>query len=671
MPKIELAEFVEKLAIERYLDLRGYKHSTLERRLRKRMAQLGINDLQTYLGHFAENPDEKNRLLDNVLINVTEFFRDPQAWDIMANKVVPHLLRDKRPGESFRAWFAGCASGEEVYTLAILIADYLGDRLPEFDIKLYATDTDEDALNTARRGEYSPGRLRRLSADWKNRFFHGAKMPRINREIRRMVIFGRNDLVHDAPISHVELLVCRNVLIYFDAITQQQILARFHYALEENGILFLGKAESKLSDSRLFAPLHARWRIFRRSGSGPETGSLRLQEALDMDDSTPQAKRLHLMEVYQRAILDALAAGVMVLDEYDNVIVENEALLALWGLRAKKLTGKRLQDTIFVTRCPELAPRLEESRTTGALVRFTCDVQNDGHQRVVQLSLRPINGEGHPRLGTLIHAEDVSHREQLQKTIEQLESTGQELQSANEELETTNEELQSTNEELETTNEELQSTNEELETTNEELQSLNEELENMNEELEYRTRELDSLNSRYSSTLEQMPWPILTVEKSGKLQFWNSAAERLFGIGAKSVIGLELGQLPIPQNLRKSLSGAFRDSSHGEKAITLRKQLVRSREFGDRVNVSFTPLARDGSARGALIMFVSEDARGIGQKSLRMDRDGVRPTAGKNTRNAQSTNNSKNGKNGRNGKKSNIKARRRVATAVQARKKRS
>jgi two-component system CheB/CheR fusion protein len=204
---VSLEAFLTSLATAHGLDLRGYKHGTLGRRFKKRMAQLGIKSRREYLEYLAEHPAEKNGLLDTVLINVTEFFRDPQAWDVVGNLVLPRLLRRKRPGEVFRAWVAGCASGEEVYTLAISIAEYLGDRLQDFDINIYATDVDDQALEIARRGDYPAERLRRIPARLREQYFRSPKFTRIKPEIRRMVIFGKGDLVHDAPIPHVELIV--------------------------------------------------------------------------------------------------------------------------------------------------------------------------------------------------------------------------------------------------------------------------------------------------------------------------------------------------------------------------------------------------------------------------------------------------------------------------------
>lgn len=604
-----LDELLQNLAEERDLDLRGYKHTTLERRLRKRMSQLSTGSYESYLDYVRANADETKLLLDTVLINVTEFFRDPAAWDVVAEDVLPMLLQNMRPGGSFRGWVAGCATGEEVYSLAILLAEHFGSGLGDYDIKIYATDVDERALNIARRGEYPVDRVRRVRPEWRTKYFTDQQTPRVIRDIRRMLIFGRSDLVHDAPISHVQILVCRNVLIYFDSLTQKHILNRLHYALDPGGILFLGKSESKLSESVLFQPVNSRWRIFRRLPlADPDPRPHRREEHLVTQEGRSQSgQELESLRLYYRVLLETLEPGVLALDSGDVLVNDNESALKLWGVSGMKLTGKKIEETPLATRCPELMARLNESRRSADKpAKFHCTLNNGNNEdetRLLQITIRPVVGSDSTRVGTLVCAEDVSHRDKLQNTIEQLEATSEELQSANEELETTNEELQSTNEELETTNEELQSTNEELETTNEELQSLNEELENMNEELEFRTRELDNLNSRYAETLERMPWAVTVLDSNGKVQFWNSASEKLFNLQATSVIGLQLAQLPIHQSLRQLLLRKVRGVTEKKKASVLRGQELKSGRTTAHMDVHFTPLSRDGSALSVLLMF--------------------------------------------------------------------
>ncbi|HJT00401.1 MAG TPA: CheR family methyltransferase [Terriglobales bacterium] len=611
--QLSLHQLVSELANSRNLDLRGYKPTTLERRIRKRMSEVNTRGYANYLEKVHQDPHEVDLLLNTILINVTEFFRDPQAWEAVRTEVLPGLLHAIKPGDTFRAWCAGCASGEEPYSLAILISDFLRDKLADYDIKIYATDIDEEALTTARRGEYAAERMRRMRPEWRERYFDGSTRLRINREQRRLVIFGRSNLMIDAPISHCQLIVCRNLLIYFDTATQKQILGRMHYALEPGGVLFLGKAESKLSESHLFRPLNLRWRLFQRFDDGAENLGFpppRQAEAGNhpMDKTSQQ---LQMLQLYHRYILDTLKSGIMELDSTDIVVNHNQAALGIWALPGAQLQGKRLQNTEIVTRCPELARHLETSHGKPEPVEFQCSLRADSQEKTIHVFIRAIVSSEGERTGTLIYCDDISVQEKLQTTIEQLEATGEELQSANEELETTNEELQSTNEELETTNEELQSTNEELETTNEELQSLNEELENMNDELEQRTRELHQVTGRYAETLRRMPWPVMLVDKEETIQLWNAAAQKLFGVSATSVVGISMDRLPLEQSLSRTLIRRCRAVLKSQKGAVLHHLAFRIGAARQVFDVHFTPIARDASMEGVLIMFGGPRGRAV------------------------------------------------------------
>src|SRR5215467_13648143 len=288
-----LKDLLQELAEQRNFDFRGYKKTTLERRFRRRMFQLNLQDYGQYGDYISRHHDEVNQLLNTILINVTEFFRDPPAWEILRHEVLPSILKRIKPGHSFRAWSAGCASGEEPYSIAILLAEHFGTRIQDYDVKIYATDIDDDALNSARRGEYSLETVRRVRAEWREKYFHGKGLLRVNREIRRLVIFGRSNLGQDAPISHVNLLVCRNLLIYFNSDLQKQILNRLHYALEPGGVLFLGKSESQLTNSQQFQRQNARWRIFQRITASPtldDRNEARQEVVEDQMDSSSRAR---------------------------------------------------------------------------------------------------------------------------------------------------------------------------------------------------------------------------------------------------------------------------------------------------------------------------------------------------------------------------------------------
>jgi two-component system CheB/CheR fusion protein len=595
-----LTDLIRALAEERDIDLRGYKHTTLGRRIQRRMQQLSIGSYGEYLEYVRDHAGETSALLNTVLINVTRFFRDTQAWETLQHEVLPVLFRNRPVATPFRVWCAGCASGEEAYSTAIMLCEFLGPRIKDYEVKIYATDHDEEALTVARRAEYSPDRLRGVRPQIREKYFNGDTVLRIARDVRRMVIFGRSNLLTDAPISHVDLLVCRNVLIYFDSVAQQRIMRHLRYALNEGGVLFLGKAESQLKKNSDFIPISPRWRIFQRRSSKSPVDWHEFTGRMNMDsESQDKAQHeLRTLKTYYDTLLGSLESGVIIIDADDTVITENEKMTKLWEL-SNKMAGQKLQNTELWQRCPELKQHLEESRRQSAPVHFECYANP---ATMVNVTIRPIPHESSSP-GTLIYMENVTPRVTLQSTIEELETTAEELQSTNEELETTNEELQSTNEELETTNEELQSTNEELETTNEELQSLNEELETTNEELSSRTRELDEVNARYSEMLERMPWPVLLADQAGIIYMFNSAAKRLFGFADPSERGIRLEELPMDSRSRQAILRRHQTAVAMKKPSSLRRLHLVTNRFDDEVDVHFTPLARDSGRNSVIVMF--------------------------------------------------------------------
>ena len=602
--EVSLKELLQELAESRAFDFRGYKRTTLERRFRKRMFQLNIGSYADYAEYIRENPEEVNELLTTILINVTEFFRDPPAWEILRHEILPPMLKRLKPGASFRAWSAGCASGEEAYSVAITLVELLGPRLPDFDVKIYATDIDEEELVTARRGEYSAEALRRVRPEWREKYFHGKGMLRVNREIRRLLIFGRSNLAQDAPISHVDLLLCRNVLIYFDSELQRQILARLDYALEVGGILFLGKSESQLTNAAHFRRLNAQWRIFRRIKPDQEEEINEAAPAAPAEEAKPplQSAELESLRLQQRYILETVRLGVLLLGPDDMIVQSNSSVLVLYGLPPTNLVGKKLEQTDLRVRTPELISHLQSSHLNNESSRFQSRIRVGVEDRLLEVSIQPVLNENGGRTGTFVYLDDISLQEKLQTTVEELESTSEELQSANEELETTNEELQSTNEELETTNEELQSTNEELETTNEELQSLNEELETTNQELEERGKDLDQVNNVYAQTLERIRVPVMLVTEDLHIAFWNTMALRLFGFRSKPPVSLQLEQLPIPPDIRNLLIRRHRGVLVKQRATVAKNQSIGRKEH-PRFDVHVSLIPREDHTKNVLIMF--------------------------------------------------------------------
>jgi two-component system CheB/CheR fusion protein len=599
-PDASLEDLLQELSAIRALDFRGYKKASLERRLRKRLGQLNIPTYGEYLEYFHSHPGEIDHLLEVVLINVTRFFRDPAAWEALRNEAFPLILKGLKPGDTFRAWCAGCSTGEEVYSTAILLAEEFGPRLKKFEVKIYATDHDEQALNVARRAEYPRERVTLLDPEWRRKYFvESGNTLRLNRDLRRLAIFGSSNLVKDAPISHVKLLICRNVLIYFDLGLQREVLRRFRYALEPGGVLFLGKAESQLRDSAYFHPVSFRWRVFQ---SGPTGGKETSPNSfgLNMD------QRDHgTVDTIQRSLLETIRGAIIVLDNDGKVLTCSDSARKFWGIPVNNIEGRLFHETELAHRCPDLAAKVERSRSsTGAdTVRFQCRVSPpNGAALDLEVTVRPIlNSQGN-RVGTLIYADDISSQQKLRATVEELEATAEELHSANEELETTNEELQSTNEELETTNEELQSTNEELETTNEELHSLNEELETTNDELESRTHDLEELATRYSEILGLMPAPVVLTNERGEVTLFNAAAERLFGLSARGLTGLLVHQLPFESGLRSMLHRRQQQVVSQQKVSTIRRVKVSTGGFEGTVDIRVMPIST-AAGRGVMITF--------------------------------------------------------------------
>ena len=260
-----LEELLTFIRDTRGFDFTGYKRSSIERRIAKRMGDLGVERYDDYVDHLELHPEEFAQLFNTILINVTGFYRDPPTWELLAQEVIPELIARRPSDAPLRVWCAGVASGEEAYTVAMLLVGVLGEQGFRDRVKIYATDADEEALDQARAAAYAPRAVEGLPPAALNEFFERTDQRYVFRkDLRRSVIFGRNDLTQDAPISRIDLLVCRNTLMYFNAETQERILRRFHFGLDPDGVLVLGKSEMLLSHGNLFAPVDLKRRMFRK-----------------------------------------------------------------------------------------------------------------------------------------------------------------------------------------------------------------------------------------------------------------------------------------------------------------------------------------------------------------------------------------------------------------------
>jgi two-component system CheB/CheR fusion protein len=597
---------LEFLRETRGFDYAGYKRPSLMRRFQKRLQAVGAETWDAYRAYLDDNPDEFNELFDTILINVTGFFRDPETWALLRDEIIPALIEQKGRG-TIRVWSAGCASGEEAYSAAILFAEALGEDQFRERVKVFATDVDEEALTQARHAAYTQKQLAEIPDDLRAKYFSGTNhLLSFRNDIRRCVIFGRNDLMQDPPISRVDLLLSRNTIMYFNSPAQERILSNFYFALTRRGYLVLGKAESLQSRGDLFIPYDLKRRIFVRNAA-PEVEPRAARQRLIEEDEEEQAVEIPIEPAFEQAPLSQV-----VVDSAGRVAAINHHARAMFGLKSTDV-GRPLQDLEISYRPVELRSIIEKVHADRRPIT-TKEVEwrvPDGDARYLDVQVSPLTSRTGEFIGVSVTFPDVTRYRALSEDLERarrdLETAYEELQSTVEELETTNEELQSTNEELETTNEELQSTNEELETMNEELQSTNEELEAMNDELRERTDAAMGANTFLSSILGSIRQAVVVVDREFRVRAWSDAATELWGMRSDEIrdqnflnldIGLPVGALRDP--MRQVLSG--------DEAQPIELDAYNRRGQPIHCQISFAPLSshRDGTVEGVILVVVAE-----------------------------------------------------------------
>ena len=602
---------LEHLKHSRGFDFSGYKRSTLIRRVNKRMQSRGVDTYEDYLDYLEVHPDEFGELFNTILINVTAFFRDRAAWEYISREIIPRIVERKQLNEHIRIWSAGCASGEEAYTLAIVLAEAVGIEKFRELVKIYATDIDEQALNQARTSIYDKKDLTELPEYLLKKYFDVVDERYIfNKDLRRCVIFGRHDLLQDAPISRIDLLVCRNTLMYFNAETQAKILARFHFALNQNGLLFLGKAETLLSHTNNFSSVDLKRRIFTKIGSSNMSDKLL---GWAQSDNSSNLQYLTSNMLIREAAFDNGTVPQIVVDIQGLLVLANERAKVMFNLSLKDL-GTPFQDLEVSYRPVELRSCIDKvyAEQRAVILREVECPSPIGEVRYLEVQLIPLLDVNNILLGVSVTFTDVTLYKGLQNELEQshqeLEMAYEELQSTNEELETTNEELQSTVEELETTNEELHSTNEELETMNEELQSTNEELQTINDELRCRTEELNQANGFLASILTSLSSGVVVLNNEMHVLIWNSKAEDLWGLRYSEVkdkhfLNLDMG-LPVSP-LRKPIKACLTAECLNEEVIL---NATNRRGKSIKCKVSCTPLIQvEGSIYGVILLMDEVD----------------------------------------------------------------
>ncbi|HKC54499.1 MAG TPA: CheR family methyltransferase [Vicinamibacterales bacterium] len=600
----EFEKLLEHLKSTRGFDFAAYKRPTLSRRVDRRMSTVGVDSYTAYLDYLQVHQDEFTQLFNSILINVTSFFRDREAFDFLARDVVPKIVEGSQKTGEIRIWSAGCASGEECYSVAILFAEAMGAEQFRERVKIYATDVDEEELAIARQAMYTDRQIDDVPADLRDKYFDrtsGRWM--FKKDLRRSVIFGRHDLLDDAPISRVDLLLCRNTLMYFNHEAQAKIVQRFHFGLRDGGFLVLGKAEMLLNFVGAFVLADLKQRVFMKVAV--DNGADRLLAGYPERDeralhSGPPA-RLRDISFDQDPIAQ------LVVDVKSHLLLANARARELFGLNPRDL-GRPLQDLEVSYRPVELRSCIDDAHARRQVVqmREVAWPAPGGEPRYFNVQITPIVDAADTPLGSKVIFSDVTRQrelqDELQRSRQELETAYEELQSTNEELETTNEELQSTVEELETTNEELQSTNEELETMNEELQSTNEELETVNQELRQRGTDLSRSNIFLGGILRSVPLAVIVLDEQLQVELWNDVAADLWGLRADEVhgrhfFGLDIG-LPVEQ-LKQPIAGLTRQ---GDQRFEAEINAMNRRGRQIRLRVQCVGIGSAEHGRGIILL---------------------------------------------------------------------
>ena len=527
-------------------DFESYKKATLNRRIQSRMDMHHIDEAATYLNYLRDSPTEVTQLYKDMLNSVTSFFREPEAWNTIRQDVLPRIAQNRKLHRPVRVWMPGCASGEEAYSMAILLHE-LAPSLPSEGIQIFATDIDEDALDVARTGIYSKNIVDNLSSERLERFFRKtAGGYQVNKSLRKSVVVAVQNLISDPPFSQMDLICCRNLLIYLEAKAQRKIIDLFHFALNESGYLFLGNSESPGPSEDAFEPVSKHWRIYRRIGP-------RLHGQLKSPSGSPLAIRptrtsshvsaLPNTEDYQRLTQQA---SVNVLASPSVLISQQGEILQYYGTTADYLEqppGKPTQNLIRLARKEirsKVRTAVQNALRSGALIDTKgIRVTQNGKSHTFNLQVRPLRPPHSPDGFLLVsfhaadHPAEPTRSSQLSVSNIRSQSLQQlqvELVSTREDLQSRIEDLETSNEEVLTVNEELHSANEELETSKEELQSLNEEMNTINHQLQGKIGELESSNDDLTNLLVSTDIGTLFLDNNLCIKRYTSSLTKLINL---------------------------------------------------------------------------------------------------------------------------------------------
>lgn len=617
-------------------DFNGYRKPTLLRRIQRRMSLLGVQKLDGYAQVLREDVEEVQALANDLMINVTGFFRDPEAWEALRVGVIGPLIAAKEEGETLRCWVTACASGEEAYTLAILIAEEKRTAGKEnLEVKIFATDTADKSLELARAGVFPGGIESDLSPERLDRFFDKDEHTlRVKKELRDMVVFAPQDVLRDPPFSHIDLATCRNLLIYLEPETQQRVVAFLHFALNNGGYLFLGNSETYGGSEHLFELISRKWRIYRKTGGGHVRVSDVSNFALRPESRTGEpiaafpTGRPSATLLLQRALLERYGPPTVVVDRADQIVYFHGTLDAY----LQHPIGEPTRDVLQLVRTPlrmGVRAALRSAMREGRAVTAQARLEAEGPP--IEIRAEPVVPGKAPEFFLVSFSAAVQDssaqagsapEERFPRPVvmagseEELRALRTELQHTIEAFEATHEELKASNEEATSVNEELQSTNEELETGKEELQSVNEELTTVNGQLQSKIAQLEATTNDLANLLSSTDIAVVFLDTDLRVRRFTPAVSELFAL-----IDADIGR-PI-----SNLAMKFEDAQllHDARAV-LQKLTPREREVQShgarwylrRVHPYRTA---DDRIEGVVITFVDIAARKRAEDEIRLSQE--------------------------------------------------
>jgi two-component system CheB/CheR fusion protein len=526
-------------------DFTHYKLNTIYRRIERQMHAHHVTHIKDYLKFLRTHPNEINALFKDLLIGVTRFFRDEEAFEILKNSILPKLLKNKSNDNSIRVWIPGCSSGEETYSIAIIIREHLEKLKSPYKVQIFGTDIDLKALEVARSGFYPDSIVNEISQERLKRFFTKEKNGfKIKKEIREMVVFGIQNIIKDPPFTKLDLICCRNLLIYFNTQLQKQLFPILHYSLKPKGILFLGTSESIGGYNKLFRLIVKKWKIFERKDAASYPYAkfdFSLRSGIHM--LAPSAenqvnKKPNIETTINHYLLDHFAPPCIIINKTGDILYQHKKMEKY--LKSVSKEAPNFYDIFSEKFQKKIATAIRKANRLKKLVLFNQISIKKTHSEIklVNLKIKPILDQESVQGLFCIIFEDVHAADSIQISKSQPQGSIQkrhyelqeELQYTKENLQSTIEELQSSNEELQSTNEELQSTNEEIETSKEELQSLNEELVSVNTELQNKIDELASVNDDMTNLFNSTEIAAIFLDNDLHIKRFTPRAQRLIPI---------------------------------------------------------------------------------------------------------------------------------------------